>query len=200
LLRAPASWLNDPRAYRVWQGPFARAKLAPVVRHNDLAAARRVLDVGCGPGTNAPQFAGADYLGLDLSPAYVDYARRRYGRRFAVVDVCRDPLPAGSFDFVLVNSLLHHLPTPDVRALLAGLSDRLATGGHVHVLDLVLPDRAGPARLLARWDRGDHPRPLEEWRTLLSAPFEPVVFEPYALPGRGPALWEMVYFKGRRRP
>ena len=84
--------------------------------------------------------------------------------------------------------------------LLARLSERLARGGHVHVLDLVLPERAGPARLLARWDRGDHPRPLEEWRTLLEAQFEPVVFEPYALPGRGPVLWEMVYFKGRRRP
>jgi SAM-dependent methyltransferase len=191
--------LNDPRAYRVWQRPFARAKLAPAARHNDLAAARRVLDVGCGPGTNAGEFPGADYLGLDASPAYVDYARRTYDRRFEVVDVCRDPLPAGMFDFVLVNSLLHHLPTPDVRELLAKLADRLDVDGHVHVLDLVLPERAGPARLLARWDRGDHPRRLEEWRALLSASFEPVLIEPYALPGRGPALWRMVYFKGRRR-
>jgi SAM-dependent methyltransferase len=191
--------LNDPRAYRLWQGPFARAKLAPVARHNDLAAAARVLDVGCGPGTNATRFRGADYLGLDVSQAYVEYARRAHGRRFEVVDVRTDPLPAGTFDFVLVNSLLHHLATTDVRTLLAKLADRLDVDGHVHVLDLVLPDRPGPARLLARWDRGDHPRTLEEWRALLSASFEPVILEPYALPRRGPTLWHMLYFKGRRR-
>jgi hypothetical protein len=30
--------------------------------------------------------------------------------------------------------------------------------------------------------------------------FEPVVFEPYPLGLAGVTLWNMVYFKGRRRP
>jgi SAM-dependent methyltransferase len=197
-MRPPASWLNDPRAYSLWQRPFARAKLAPVVRNNDLSAVRRVLDVGCGPGTNAPQFAGSDYLGLDVSRAYVEYARRRHGRRFEAADVRHDRLPPGPFDFILVNSLLHHLPAADVRGVLARLSERLDQEGHVHVLDLVLPEKPGLARLLARWDRGDHPRPTAEWYALLSSSFEAVLFEPYELPGRGPVLWSMVYFKGKR--
>ena len=37
-------------AYRLWQAPFAEKKLAPLFQHNKLAAARRVLDVGCGCG------------------------------------------------------------------------------------------------------------------------------------------------------
>jgi SAM-dependent methyltransferase len=191
--------LNDPRAYCLWQLPFVRAKLAPIVRNNDLSAVRRVLDVGCGPGTNAPQFAGSDYVGLDISPAYVEHARRRHGRHFEVLDVRRDPIPQGPFDFILVNSLLHHLPTPDVRRVLVRLSQQLDEQGHVHVLDLVLPDRPGLARLLARWDRGEHPRPLPEWEVLLSDAFETVLIEPSSLPGRGPPLWQLVYFKGRRR-
>lgn len=198
-MRTPATWLNDPRAYRLWQRPFAEAKLAPIARHNDLSAVRRVLDVGCGPGTNAPRFAGRDYLGLDISPAYIEDARRRYGNQFEIADVRFDPIPEGPFDFILVNSLLHHITTTDVRRILAKLAERLEVGGHVHVLDLVLPDHAGPARLLARWDRGDHPRPLAEWQALLSDAFEPVLFQPYRLPGRGPTLWQMVYFKGARK-
>src|SRR6185437_15919484 len=43
-------------AYRLWQAPFAERKLAPLWEHNDVARARRVLDVGCGPGTNTQHF------------------------------------------------------------------------------------------------------------------------------------------------
>lgn len=199
-MKPPTRLMSRPLAYRLWQSPFAEAKLAPIRRHNDLSAVRRVLDVGCGPGTNARHFAAVEYLGLDISADYVAYACRKYGDRFVVADVRRDAVPEGpSFDFILVNSLLHHLGTSDVRRILSQISTRLTPDGHVHILDLVLPDHAGPARLLARWDRGDYPRSLSEWRTLLSDAFEPILVEPYRLPAFGPTLWEMVYFKGRRR-
>ena len=55
--------MENPHAYRLWQAPFAEPKFAPVLAHNDLSRVRRVLDVGCGPGTNTHHFAGADYLG-----------------------------------------------------------------------------------------------------------------------------------------
>jgi SAM-dependent methyltransferase len=191
--------LENPRVYRLWQVPFAEAKFAPVRRHGEPAAARRVLDVGCGPGTNARFFSKSDYLGLDINPKYIEQAKRRFGDRFVVADVTRDELPEREpFDFVLVNSLLHHLDTHDVRKLLAAVSRRLEADGHVHILDLVQPKRLGVAGLLARLDRGDFPRPLAVWETLFSEAFEPVVLEPYPLPRR-PTLWNMVYFKGRAR-
>ncbi|HXF97663.1 MAG TPA: class I SAM-dependent methyltransferase [Gaiellaceae bacterium] len=68
--RAVARLLERPTVYLAWQRPFASAKLAPVKRHNDFRRARRVLDVGCGPGTNAAEFAHADYLGIDVNHAY----------------------------------------------------------------------------------------------------------------------------------
>lgn len=187
-------------AYRLWQAPFAEKKLEPLRRHNDVSKVSRVLDVGCGPGTNARHFAHADYLGLDMNPAYIEHARRRYGKRFEVADVTHDATPSSEpFDFVLVNSLLHHIDTPNTRRVLAHLATRLTADGHVHILDLVLPERCGLPRMLAKWDRGNHPRPLEEWRAIFSEAFEPVVFEPYPLGAFGVTLWSMVYFKGRRR-
>jgi len=195
--------LARPLSYRLWQAPFAEAKFAPILRHNDMAKVRRVLDVGCGPGTNAAHFEGTEYTGIDVNERYVEYARGRYGREFVVADATDFTVPPGErFDFVLVNSFLHHIPDEAVRRLLSHLGSVLTSDGHIHVLELVLPARPSLATLLARLDRGEHPRPLREWRELLTQSFAPVVFEPYPLGGwdrAGPTLWNMVYFKGARR-
>jgi len=192
--------LEHPAMYRLWQGPFVDSKLAPLRRHNDLTSVRRVLDVGCGPGTNAGEFLDVDYLGVDLSPDYIEYARRKYGDRFAVVDVRHDEILGNpTFDFVLVNSLFHHLDDENVRSTLAALSPRLTVDGHIHIIDLELPESTRIPRRLAQWDRGKFPRSLDEWEGLFSESFEQVVFEPFPVPAHGPVLWRMVYFKGRRR-
>jgi len=186
--------------YRLWQAPFAERKLEPVFRHNDRAKIRRVLDVGCGPGTNASHFLGQDYLGVDINPGYIRDAERRYGPRFRVADVTTMHLePGGGWDCILVNSLLHHLPDDAVDRLLGHLATLLTDDGAVHILDLVLPERASVARLLARLDRGDHPRPLERWRELFTRHFALDVFEPYPLGVAGLTLWSMVYGRGRPR-
>lgn len=194
-----ARLLRHSVAYRAWQAPFAGQKFAAIERHNDLGGVRRVLDVGCGPGTNTRHFAHAEYLGVDLNPNYIADARRRYGREFVVADVTTFAGdPARPFDFILVNSLLHHLPTSDVERLLSHLATLLSDDGCIHILDLVLPDRFSASRVLARLDRGHFPRALESWRRLFVQSFEPVLFEPYGLGVAGVELWSMVYFQGRR--
>ena len=195
-----ARLMENTLAYRVWQAPFAEQKLAPLYAHNDVARARRVLGVGCGPGTNTAHFAHADYLGIDFNPAYIDSARERYGREFVVADVTKyEVAPDQRFDLILANSLFHHIDTASTRRILAHLATLLSDDGHVHVFDLVLPEGPSVSRLLARADRGEFPRPLEEWRALFTAAFEPVVFEPYPLGAAGMTLWNMIYFKGRAR-
>jgi SAM-dependent methyltransferase len=190
--------MENTGAYRLWQAPFADMKFAPILAHNDLRQARRVLDVGCGPGTNTPQFAHTDYLGIDHNPRYLEHARRRYGRDFLVADIAHWPLaPTARFDFVLINSFLHHVDTPSARRILAQLHALLTDDGHVHIIDLVLPERPSLARFLARQDRGGFARPLREWQGIFGEMFETVVFEPFRLTGLGATLWEQVYFKGR---
>ena len=159
-----------------------------------------MLDVGCGPGTNTHHFRHADYLGVDINQRYVADAKRRHGRRFIVADITSCPDLGGRFDFILVNSFLHHIDDASSRRILAHLQPLLAADGHVHILELVRPAGPSLARLLARLDRGAYARPLEAWRALLAEHFEPVVFEPYPLGALGATLWQMVYFKGRAGP
>jgi SAM-dependent methyltransferase len=186
--------------YRVWQAPFAEAKFSPILAHNDLARVRRVLDVGCGPGTNTHHFTRTEYLGLDSNRAYIDSARRRHRRNFVVADVTRYRVDdSARFDFILINSFLHHIDTPNTFRILAHLNSLLTENGHVHILELVLPAQRSAARFLARMDRGNFPRPLHMWHRIFSHHFQPVLFEPYPLKAFGTVLWNMVYFKGRKK-
>ena len=195
------AFLERAAVYRLWQAPFAGRKLAPVERSGDIARARRVLDVACGPGTNAGRFAHADYVGVDVNDAYIAAARERNRGRFITADFTAPP-PAdlGTFDFILLNSFLHHLDSADAMRVLRTARALLDAGGSVHILDLVLPERASPARVLAMADRGRFARPVEEWRRIFASVFETVSFTRYDLSAFGVPLWQMVYFKGMSPP
>ena len=193
--------LEVPLVYRLWQAPFAADKLAPLFEHNDLQQVRRVLDVGCGPGTNTPLFTHADYLGIDINESYIDRARRKYKRTFVAADLTTwdYALAGGQFDFILINSLLHHINDIDCHKILSQLSARLSEDGYVHILELVLPGGYSVAQLLANWDRGKYPRPLDKWRALFIDHFEVSIFQPYSLGLPGTTLWNMIYCKGRAK-
>jgi len=191
--------LDFPALYRLWQAPFAAAKLRPLRQQNNLKTARRVLDVGCGPGTNSTVFSHTDYLGLDLNERYIKLARQRYRGRFEVADVRSYQPPAGeAYDFILLNSFLHHIDDENTDRILANMNSLLSDDGYVHILELVMPDKACISRWLARHDRGEYPRPLEKWKEIFSAHFHTVTLQPYPLGLGGITLWNMVYFKGRR--
>ena len=197
-MRLVDRFLESPVAYSLWQAPFAGRKFAPIASHVDVSDASRVLDVGCGPGTNRRRFRHASYVGVDLNPRYVRRARARAGGSYVVADVTHLPLAqSASFDFILVNSLMHHIPTPEVEELLDRLAGLLAPAGRIHVLDLVLAGRGTTARLLAQYDRGGYPRPWDDWMVLLSRRFQPVVAEGYSIDLLGLPLWHMIYFQGR---
>jgi SAM-dependent methyltransferase len=192
--------LEQTAVYSLWQAPFATAKLAPLLAHNNLSRARRVLDVGCGPGTNTSLLDHAEYLGVDINPKYIAHARRKYQHPFVVADVSLyEDLPASAYDFILVNSFLHHLDTPENMKILQRLQAWLSSDGYIHLLELVLPGDRSVARFLARADRGKFVRPIGEWRSIFETHLEIAVFEPYPMRVMGTTLWNMVYCKARAK-
>lgn len=191
--------MDHPLLYRIWQAPFAEQKVAPFLQRIASARPRRVLDVGCGPGTNARHFMDCEYLGVDINPSYIESATARYGPKFRVADVTQSDFSGGGgWDCILVNSLMHHLSDDSVDGMLRRFPGMLSDVGVVHVLDLILPDRRSVARWLARHDRGQFPRPQARWKELLTRHLRFQSLEEYELRAGGVTLWKMLYFTGTR--
>ena len=77
----------------------------------------RVLEIGCGLGTDGAQFAkaGADYTGVDLTEAAVELARKRFELfnlpgTFLTADAENLDFKDASFDLVYSHGVLHHTP------------------------------------------------------------------------------------------
>jgi uncharacterized protein YceH (UPF0502 family) len=103
-------------------------------RVRDHAAGRPVVEVGSGPGHVTAYLAdgGAEATGIDLSPAMVDEARRRFpGRSFQVGDLRQLSRPATSSGWaaVLAWYSLIHLAASELPDALAALGRPLDPGG-----------------------------------------------------------------------
>jgi SAM-dependent methyltransferase len=103
------------------------------------AAEKKVLEIGCGLGTDGAQFAqaGADYTGVDLTEAAVGLARRRFelfslSGKFQVADAENLDFPDESFDVVYSHGVLHH--TPDTVKSVAEVHRVLKPGGRAVVM------------------------------------------------------------------
>jgi len=136
----------------------------------DFRAARglKVLEIGCGLGTDGAQFAeaGADYTGVDLTDAAVDLARKRFELfdltgSFQTADAENLEFADESFDLVYSHGVLHH--TPDTAKAIREVYRVLRPGGRAIVmlyhrdsynyrLNISVLRRAG-AQLL-RWESG----------------------------------------------
>lgn len=185
--------LAHPSLYRLWQAPFVKQKLGPVLSADSLDGVASVLDVGCGPGTNAPAFANVPrYVGADISESYIAYARNRFPGIFVVADVTTDRFTGERFDLILLNSLMHHLDDGQTDVLLQSLPRLLNEGGRIHIIDLVFPERGLP-RTLAKADRGDYPRTTESWLEIIGRHLDLTNHREFSV-GLGPlALWRLIH-------
>jgi SAM-dependent methyltransferase len=109
-----------------------------VMGFNDFAGAR-LLEVGCGMGTDLLQFArgGAKVTGVDLTPRSIEISRRHlavYGELgdFAITDGESLPFADESFDVVYSNGVLHH--TPDTAGAVREVHRVLRRGGQARVM------------------------------------------------------------------
>ncbi|MFH1071729.1 MAG: methyltransferase [Candidatus Glassbacteria bacterium] len=122
----------------------------------DVASARRLLDVGGGPGTYAIEFCRHNprltASVFDLPPVIGEITREQVNEaglqdRIECIggDYLKDSLGEG-YDLVLVSNIIHSLGEAEIRRLFAGCRKAAAPGGRIVVKDFLLDeDRIAPA-------------------------------------------------------
>jgi ubiquinone/menaquinone biosynthesis C-methylase UbiE len=105
----------------------------------DRFAGARLLEIGCGMGTDLLQFArgGARCTGIDLTPRSVEITRHRFALYglpgdFTLSDAEHLPFRDESFDVVYSNGVLHH--TPDTSGAVREVHRVLKPGGSAKVM------------------------------------------------------------------
>lgn len=152
--------VEDHRYQKEWHIPQAA----------DFAGSKglKVLEIGCGLGTDGAQFAraGAEYTGVDLTDAAIELAQKRFELfnlpgNFQTADAEKLDFADNSFDLVYSHGVLHH--TPDTEGAVREIYRVLRPGGRAVVMlyhrdsynyrvNISLLRRAG-AHLL-RWEPG----------------------------------------------
>lgn len=114
-------------------------------------AGMRVLDVGCGTGTNLELYhqAGCDVYGIDTSPAMLTVAKQKLGERAHIRDgdASDMPYPPAFFDLVTAMLTLHEMPV-DIRSpVLHEMRRVLKPAGRTLMIDF----HPGPLRFPKGW-------------------------------------------------
>ena len=153
----------------------------------DLPARGRSLDLGCGPGDISVRVAralsGWQVDAVDGSAAMIDLARQRAveealgGRlRFHHTYLPTDSLADGAYDLIFSNSLLHHLPDPQI--LWSSVRRYAAENARFFVMDLLRPasEREVEA-LVARYAADEPPLLQRDFRLSLAAAYRTAEIE-----------------------
>jgi SAM-dependent methyltransferase len=113
----------------------------PVFAQFERWKGKRVLEIGCGIGTDAVNFAraGADYTGVELSPASLALTQQRFsvfglhGNFHACnAEHLSEVLRPHSFDLVYSFGVIHH--TPNQRAIVSEAGKLIRPGGELRIM------------------------------------------------------------------
>ena len=96
-------------------------------------SAQCILDYGCGDGANVPilavSFQAERVLGVDISSASINVARKSYGSAERLFLCTGEWTPDGAFDLAFTNGVFHHIPPEERGACLTAVRRSLRPGG-----------------------------------------------------------------------
>lgn len=157
---------------KVLEWNFRKQKHFIQKRFLPLVETGKVLDLGSGTGEFSSLFRTENYVGIDIEPQNVAYAKTHYSKKeFRQGDARKLPFfKDSSFAGILVVGVLHHLEDDDCRKALLEMRRVLKKGG---TLLLMEDTKEGTfvSGFLRALDRGSHIRTFEEWEKMLGTGF-----------------------------
>jgi len=141
----------------------------------------RVLDWGCGTGLFCTIFQPDNYLGIDIDPKRIEYAKKHY-KKYAFR--CVKPNgknDLGRFDVVLLSGVLHHMSESVISESMENILSYLEPNGRIIAIEPTITGIRFRDILISTLDRGKYMRNSKEYSHFFNPHFN-VKVKPIVLP------------------
>ncbi len=163
---------ENSRLFEVFEKIFGADSQKKLAYRSAYKNGKRLLDFGCSTGNTTEAFLDFDYVGIDLDPGCIKYAKNRWKEysnvKFIANDIFKKPFKSNYFDYILFAGTGHHIPdtlfVPILRELLQVLKD----DGELWFYDILRPQKNSPllTKLLANLDRGRYIRTFKQYESI----------------------------------
>ncbi len=149
---------ETPASLIPWESGKPDEQLVKLVKSGVIRKGAKVLDLGCGLGTQTVYLAenGFDATGIDISETAVSKAKKLaedkgVKARFVVGDAVKMPFEDDTFDFVYDRGCLHHLEPEKRELYVSELKRVFSPGGFFSLLVFadIIPPKEGEKLFLS---------------------------------------------------
>ena len=133
--------LSFPPIYNLFQflvGKCGLSQATLFAKYLPYLPGKKVLDLGCGPGTCSHYFDPQDYLGIDNNSSYIKHAQKKYPRHTFLCgdfDELVDQNNLFNFDIIFAMGLFHHIDDQTALRFLTTINTLLSIGGTLITFD-----------------------------------------------------------------
>jgi SAM-dependent methyltransferase len=174
-------WLKVPFLYNAFQSAVAGSALRRrfFEKHVRTKAGDKVIDIGCGPVRALQSLPDVEYVGFDINPDCIAFAKRTYGNKgtFVIGDTrsLRGDPRFKDADIVMAIGVLHHLDDEEAADCIRFAYDALKRGGRLICYDPCwIPNQGVVSRYIMSHDRGRNIRTEQQCRQLAAKVFSNV--------------------------
>jgi SAM-dependent methyltransferase len=174
-------WLKVPFLYNAFQAAVGATALRRrlLEKHVRAKPGDKVIDIGCGSAPTLQWLPEVEYIGLDINPDYVAFARRKYGSRGTFIvgnpESVRGDSRCKAADIVMAIGVLHHLDDEEAEQCIRFAYDALKTEGRFICHEACwTPNQGAISKYIMSTDRGRNIRTEQQYRQLAAKAFKRV--------------------------
>jgi SAM-dependent methyltransferase len=174
-------WLNVPFMYNTFSAAVGANALRRKLIQNHVRAkpGDKVIDIGCGSALALQWLPEVQYIGLDINPDCVAFARRTYGAKGTFVGGDVRSLRADSrfrdADIVMALGVLHHLDDQEAEDCIQFAHDALKRNGRFVCHEACwVPNQGVVSKFIMGSDRGRNIRTEQQYCELAAKVFRKV--------------------------
>jgi SAM-dependent methyltransferase len=174
-------WLKVPFLYNAFQAAVGATALRRrlLEKHVRAKPGDKVIDIGCGSAPTLQWLPEVEYIGLDINPDYVAFARRKYGSRGTFIvgnpESVRGDSRCKAADIVMAIGVLHHLDDEEAEQCIRFAYDALKTEGRFICHEACwTPNQGAISKYIMSTDRGRNIQTEQQYRQLAAKAFKRV--------------------------